>query len=730
MRIIALCSLLVAAITLPQMARASLTDEGLGGHVTAEANGQQIVFPTLKTEVTGDLQGDLATVTIRQVFANPTLTPLNATYLFPLNKDAAVHAMTMEVAGEIVTAVIARREEARQTFETAKSEGRSAALLEQHRPNMFTQEIANLMPGEPVTVTLEYSQVVPRVDGAYELRVPLVVGPRYIPPAPALVMAGFDSDAPAAPMDDETPAAEQPAALGEWSFPPVPDYPPVAGLTIPPLVDAERVSLNLTLKSGMPIGSVSSPTHGLDTSGDETARAIALAGGKTLDNRDFVLRYSLAGDRPRAGLLTHTGPEGGTFSILIEPPEVPREGEIAAREMVFVLDTSGSMSGAPIEASKTFMRHALKTLRPADSFRIIHFANSASEFSTGTIPATPLNLARGTAYVNGLQASGGTEFLSGLRAAYARPTPPNLLRIVVFLSDGYVGNETEILRLVAAEVGKGRLYAFAVGTSVNRYLMTEMARLGRGLSRIIDPAVQGQEDAIAFASRLSTPVLTDIDIDWGDLDPAQTTPAFIPDLFDGDSIRVQGRFPEGAHAITVKGRVNGRPVSMPLEIAAGAEPSPGGEAIPLIWARSRIADHMREMTVPDNLRLSGLSDRALQEKVTKLGLEYSLVTQWTSFVAVSQRIANPEPAMAIDADVPLPMVEGVTALAYPNTARPSLVPSSIMPTKAQAPGAGNGTLVAFAGGGTPEPAQLLGLIALLLTLGGAILRQSRRAHAP
>ena len=492
--------------------------KGMGGHVIAKTGGKTFALPSLKTEISGGIQGDLAMITVRQTFANPTQVAMNARYLFPLNKDAAVHAMQMQIGDELVTAQISKRQAARQTFEAAKQQGKSAALLEQHRPNMFTQEIANLMPGMPVTIMIKYSQVVPRVDAAYELRVPLVVGPRYIPLKPRGVTptrvgmdpASNDNDdlpVPALPHDQPAPPAP---VLGKWNFGPVPDYPEVSGLTVPTIVNKDRVSIAIKLTSGITIGNVSSATHALDVKGDAGTKTIELAGGKTIDNSDFVLRYALAGDRPQAGLLMHKGAQSNTLSLLIEPPKVPVEGQITAREMVFVLDTSGSMGGAPMEASKTFMRHALKTLRPSDFFRIVRFSNAASEFGTGPARATPANIAAGTQYVDSISASGGTEMLTGLRQAYAAPPPANALRIVVFLSDGYIGNEADILSTVASSVGRGRLYAFGVGSSVNRYLIAEMARLGRGISRTIDPTADGNAEAIKFASRLKTPVLTDI----------------------------------------------------------------------------------------------------------------------------------------------------------------------------------------------------------------------------
>jgi len=703
-------------------------DQGLAGRITAEAGGRTIHFPSLKTDVVADIQGDLATVTVTQTFVNSTATPLNAKYLFPLHKDAAVFAMTMEVGEEVVQARIREREEARQAFEQGKREGKAVALLEQHRPNMFTQEIANLMPGDPIKVTLKYTQTVPRSDGAYELVVPLVVGPRYIPldqssrpQVAVLAPPAVLSDSPV--TDKGTP----PPATGVWQLGPVPSYPDVAGLTIPATIDADRVSIRVNLASGMPITGVTSATHALSTTGDAKARIITLAEGRTVDNRDFILRYTLSGSAPQAGLLAHRDARGGTFSLLIEPPLAPADADITPREMVFVLDTSGSMSGLPIEASKTFMRHALKALRPADYFRIIRFSNNASEFTSGPVPATSSNVAAGLAYVNRLSADGGTEALSGLHQAYGVAQAPGTLRIVVFLSDGYVGNEPEILRLVSASVGQGRLYAFGIGTAINRYLIEEMARHGRGLSRVIDPTEKSHEAAIQFASRLKTPVLTDIAIDWGSLKPLDVTPALIPDLFEGDSIRIQGRFEAaGTHLVKVSGRVNGRPALLPLRIDLPAEATGASrEAIPLIWARSRIADHMHELMVPVTLRTSGMVDTGLKAAVTDLGLKFSLVTQWTSFVAVSERRVNADPASAPSADMPLPMVKGVEPSAYPNAGvQPGLGRSRIVPA---VPAAG-GTLIearapvvpsaqpTFTGGAAPEPEHLagLGLVALLL----------------
>jgi len=399
--------LLIFLILIP-IAHAKIDVDKLGGRVEAVTpEGDTLIFPTLKTDIEVDIQGDLATVAVQQTFENPLNTPLNVTYLFPLNKEAAVYKMIMEVGDERIRAQIKQVEEAQATFEQAKQEGKSAALLKQHRPNMFTQDIANLMPGLPIKVTLHYVQTLPKVDKAYELVIPLVVGPRFQPPH-----AGNVPDKPT-------------SQFGKWELEALPSYPSVIGLDIPKSIEAERVAIQIRLNGGMPIQQVSSQTHQIDTeiSGDNQ-RIIRLAKNRVIDNRDFVLRYTLNGEAHQAGLLAYYQSEQqGFFSLLIEPPGIPQADQITPREMVFVLDCSGSMSGLPLEASKAFMREALQNLRPTDTFRIIRFSESATEFSRLPLPATPENIQRGIRYTDRLYGSGGTMMTRGIRQAFNVPVP-------------------------------------------------------------------------------------------------------------------------------------------------------------------------------------------------------------------------------------------------------------------------------------------------------------------
>lgn len=662
-------------------------------------DGPTRALPGLRTDIDAAVAGDLVTVTVRQSFAAPPSAAAHARYQFPLPETAAVFKMTLKSGDQIIRAQIQQRDQARATFQKAQESGRSAALLRQHRPNLFTQDVANLMPGQPIEVTLAYVQTVPRIDGVYELALPLVVGPRYEPSrqqrdaataAAAPPAIASDTEAATTPTPAEpTPETAQPA--GVWRFGQPPTYPPVAGLSLPPdVIDPDRVGIAITLDGGMPIVAAESPTHALAQT-VETAqrRRLTLAAGRTIDNRDFVLRYRLGGERTvSAGLLAHHDRRGGFFSLLLEPPPAPPTQDVTPRDMVFVLDCSGSMSGEPLEAAKLFMRHALATLKPTDTFRIIRFSDRATEYSSRPIPATPIAIRQGLAYLETLRGEGGTDMASGIVQALAVPIPEGSLRLVTFLTDGYIGNEDDVLRLINRHLGASRLFALGVGTSVNRYLLAEMSRAGRGFARILDPTESAQAVAAEVSQRLQTPLLTDITIDWGTIAPTELSePGRLPDLFAGSSYRLEGRYAApGRHHIVIFGKVNGRTATLPLEIdlpghgedgtgEAGAA-GDAGEAVALLWARSAIEREMRRLAEPQ-----GTPPIAeVEQRVTQLGLDFSLTSAWTSFVAVADQVVNLNPAAAATLPVPLPMVAGITANAY-------------APHQAPEPEAGAGLLV-------------------------------------
>jgi len=575
--------------------------------IEAVSDGRVVQLPLLRNEVSVDISGDLASVEIIQTFANPQDLALDARYLFPLPEDAAVHAMRLVAGDVVIEAEIKRVEEAQQVFNEAKASGKQAALLTQHRPNVFTQDIANLPPGHEVRVEIEYAHAIPKQDGAYNFHFPMTVGPRYVP------------------ADREHSGDPEPLAMGEWN---------VKSQENPQFIAPARMSLDLHLNGGAAIHSVRSPSHQIAVTGESSTRDIRLDG--PIRNDDFVLRYTLADDELAASLTAYADQGRGVMSLLIDPPSDVLDSRLTPREMVFVLDTSGSMRGAPMQSSKAFMRKVLETLRPTDSFRIVRFSRNASQLSSTPLPATAANLEKGFAYVDHLAASGGTEMRSGVEAAFGPKPIPGTVRNVVFLTDGYIGNDVDVIRLVEANRGEARLFSLGIGTSVNRYLLEEMARAGKGTARVVLNMNEAETSALELAERLASPYLTDIRIDWGKAPIRDATPRILPDLYLGEPLRILAKFDKpGSWDILVHGKIAGADATLPLHLEL-PEDDTRPDALPITWASSQVSDLMVDYLNP---RIDTPARNELREKVTVLGLEYKLATQWTAFVAVAPELA-------------------------------------------------------------------------------------------
>jgi len=604
------------------------------GHIEViQASGKKHYLPTVSSRYEVEIAGDLATVTLVQRFRNDLDRAVHAEYLFPLNKDAAVFDMQMLVGDERIQARIDRVEEATKTFEEAKSEGKSAALMKQYRPNMFTQSIANLAPTAPITVTLKYVQSVTRIDQRYELVLPLVVGPRY---------RSVDSTISSTQPDLDPNSS---ASFGRWELSTLPSDPtviiePASENHANPSQREGDVTIDVRINGGVPISNVSSDSHQIvEKQMGENIVHVNLSDQHVPANRDFRLYYQLA-------------------------------------------DT---MSGEPLRASKMFMRKALRGLRPTDRFRIIRFSDVATEFSQSPLAATKSNISHGLRYIDGLQGSGGTEMSSGIIQALIQPGEEGVMRIVSFLTDGYIGDDAEIIELIHTHLGKSRLMAFGVGSAPNRYLLSEMGRVGRGFSRYLDPTDDYDSVTTDLVARLQSPVLTDINIDWKGLKPTEVYPRRIPDLFAGQSVRVQGRYAEpGTHEIRVNGNIRGAKSELPIQATLPAV-SGDGKAIGLTWARAAIADRMRQLTVAQS---DGEDTNLLKEAVIKFGLDFSLVTQWTAFVAVSEKIYNTATETTDNLSIANHQVAGVSKTAYAQHQT-------------------------FVGHGTPEPGVVIGLLLVL-----------------
>jgi len=629
-----LCLLLATACRkTPAVENASLGTDGtdtvvvsLPGDLPAptdrETAGQEDLFPLRSLDVKAQVSGPVAHVVLHQVFGNLNKVPVEAVYLFPLPHQAAVHGMTIHTKGRTVRAVIKRRQEARATYEEASRQGKTASLLEQQRPDVFTQSVANLMPGDTIGVDIELDMPLAHLDGRTEFVFPTVVGPRFCPPGK------------------------------------VPDMGKIGAPRLPPGMAApQTLDLSVSLDAGFPVQDLESPTHAIRSRGKLAGSAwqgaveVSLAKGKAVPDRDFVLRWKTRKEGTTATLLTDGKGKEGHFLLEIQPPARPDADNTTAKELVFLVDQSGSMNGEPIALVKRAMRRCLETMEPRDRFQIVGFSNSTVLFAPSAVPATRDNVARGLSWIDGLQANGGTYMLEGLKEAMKTPHEAGTLRILAMMTDGYIGNEDEILGYVARNLGEGnRAFAFGTGGSVNRSFLYEFGQAGRGKTEFVtldeDPAAAVDR----FRKGVDRPVLTDIRLDWHGLPVSSLEPERLPDLFEGEPLLIAGKFETAAKgSVTVHGTIAGKPIALEVPVDFGtAQERP---AISSLWARARIASWSRG----GDYRPS----KDTVEQLTKLALDYRLMSPWTSFVAVSDTVVN-QGGKQKTVDVPLPLPRGVS----------------------------------------------------------------------
>ncbi len=622
-------------------------DTGQGELVVRDGEHAGQAFPLAHTAVDARIDGIVSRVSVTQVFTNPYADKIEAIYIFPLPDRAAVDDMEMKVGDRTTRALIKTRAEARRTYEDAKNRGHVAALLDQERPNIFTQSVANILPGNKIEVTVRYVETLAPENGAYSFVFPMVVGPRFIPGAPV-----------GPPLASREPLPLGAPAGGPGWSPDTDLVPDASRITPPVLRPGERsghdIAVTLTLDAGLPIRELTSPSHAVDIARPRLERAVVtLHPADTIPNKDLVVRYRLTGQEPELTVLAHRENGDGTFLALIVPPAMPAARDVMPKEMVFVVDCSGSMSGEPIAKVKQAMRHALKHLDPRDSFQIIRFSESASGLGPRPLAATPANVREGLRFIDRLEGEGGTMMIEGIKAALDYPPDPQRVRIVCFMTDGYIGNEAEILAAIDERLGGARLFSFGVGTAVNRYLLDRMAEVGRGAVDYVLLSEDTQGAVVRFYDRVRNPVLTDLAFSGAEkLEVSAVYPERIPDLFAGQTVTLVGRYSKPGRAdVTLSGRLGGRPWSRTFAIELPARTGAKSAALASLWARTRIEDLMA--------RQYGGEKPEIVREVTDVALAHRLVSAYTSFVAVEERIevAGGVPRKVV---VPVEMPEGVS----------------------------------------------------------------------
>jgi Ca-activated chloride channel homolog len=590
--------LLVVSVCLAAAVYGQQTTEG-----TLYAVGKQGAkignCPLKSTAVKADISGFIARVSVRQEFENSFTEPIEAVYVFPLSQNGAVDAMTMTVGDRAISGKIMRREEARQVYDAAKSEGKMASLLDQERTNIFTQSVANIMPGERVVVEITYVETLKYEAGAYEFVFPMTVAPRYIP---------------AAGVADAARVSQPVAATRNGS----------------------DVTIEVNLNAGVPVEDIRSSSHDINQINlTPNLAKIALRDEKVIPNKDFILRYDVTGKRIEDAVLTHHDERGGFFTLILQPPDKVATEDRTPKEIVFVLDTSGSMDGFPIEKAKEAMKLSLDGLYPDDTFNLITFAGDTAILFDKPVAATRANLDAAQAFLAARQGYGGTEMMKAIKAALEPSDASDHLRIVCFMTDGEVGNDDEIVAEVQRHPN-ARVFSFGIGQSVNRALLDKIASEGKGEAEYVGLQDDGSAAAKRFYERVRTPMLTDISVDWNGMAVADVYPKRIADLFSAKPVILNGRYTKGGRGvIRLKGMVGGQPMVREINVDL-PENSEANPALPTLWARTRIDELSMARLNP----ASKTAGKDLDDQITSLGLDFGLMTAFTSFVAVEDRLSN------------------------------------------------------------------------------------------
>ncbi|MBI3677859.1 MAG: marine proteobacterial sortase target protein [Proteobacteria bacterium] len=589
--------------------------------------------PRVAADISIEIAGPIARTKVTQRFENPANSWVEGVYLFPLPEGAAVDTLKMKVGDRFIEGQIKERQEARQIYEAAKAEGKKASLVEQDRPNVFTNQVANIGPHETVVVQIEYQESLRFEKDRYSLRVPLVVAPRYNPPPRAVVADNGDS--PRLSLTDPVPDRDRldaPVLRPEWG-------------------KMNPATISVHLEAGFPIGDIQSDSHAVSiVRSSKTAATLTLKDGQTATDGDFTLSFSAARDAaPTVSLLKERTGDGDYLMALVVPPSADQHVQPKPREAIFVLDNSGSMEGESIRQAKAGLLLALGRLKPTDRFNVIRFDDTLTVLFPYPVPATPENISNAESYVSSIAASGGTEMLPALLAALNDETPNDTshLRQVIFLTDGEVGNEAELFSAIANKLGRSRLFTVGIGSAPNAFFMSGAARAGRGTYTYIGSIDEvGPRMAELFA-KLERPVMTDLAAHWADVNDAEIWPNPLPDLYVGEPVMLTAKTAKLKGTLLLSGRLGEKAWAARLDLSRAHDAA----GIEKLWARNKIA-------ALDDSRVLGADADQIDKAVLQVALDHHLTSRVTSLVAVDVTSSRPLTASLTTRSVPLNLPAG------------------------------------------------------------------------
>ena len=660
------------------------------GALRVEIDEQIVECPLKHTDVKVNIAGFIARVTVTQTFHNPYDEKIEAVYVFPLPHTAAIDDMTMTVGDRRIVGLIKRRAEAQTLYQEAIRQGKTASLLEQERPNIFTQSVGNIQPNDEVRIEISYVDVLDYDMGTYEFHFPMVVGPRYIPGTPTSKMPELPNELKGKVGESEGPldAPADGADPSGTGVAPDTDRVSDASRITPPVLKpgyrtAHDISLSVSLDAGVPIQDIQIVNHTAEVDRVEASGATAvLSPADSIPNKDFVMKYAVVGEKPEMAVLAHSnGPEQGYFMLMIQPKLDAELAEAPPREIVFLVDVSGSMRGEPTQKMKGTMHHFLRLTKPKDTVQVITFANRADKLFEKPVPATQANIEHALNFTQQVRGGGGTEMLNAIKLVLNEPVDPERVRIVVMLTDGYIGNEAEIIAEIDRRAGDQiRFSAIGIGTSPNRYLIDGVAKHGGGLAEVIELNTDPGPLVAQIAERIHRAQLAKIQIDWNKLSVYETYPRRIPELWPGRPVIMFGRYAGGgSKEIRLSGSAEGKPLKYKLHVTL-PDAQPAHDVLSKVWARKKIEDISAQLYAADASEII--------EEITNIALTHRLMTQYTSFVAVDENDMQPinqEVKAPQQVVVPVPLPEGTDFGGFYNARKASAASTKRQMVRRSAP---------------------------------------------
>ncbi len=597
--------------------------------VVISEEGSHANLPLESTSVDVNISGVIADVNVKQVYTNAGDSTIEAIYVFPASTQAAVYHMVMTIGDRKIVAKIEEKKKARSNYNRAKSEGKTASLLEEERPNVFKMNVANIVPGAKVEVVISYTELLVPTDKIYEFVYPTVVGPRYV-------------------SSNEIQTKKN----VNWNSNPYLEEEKTATSTL---------GINVHLNGGMPIQSIQCDTHKNKVTYSGKTNATIVLNEPEGGNRDFVLHYKLAGNKINTGVLLYNDNEGENYFVaMVQPPERIKSEIIPAREYIFIVDVSGSMNGFPLETSKDLMRNLLGSLKETDLFNIVFFAGNSYIYEKESIPVNKRNIDDAIGFIDNCRAAGGTELLCALQAAMGLNEKPDFARSFVIITDGFVSVEKETFDYIRENLGNANFFSFGIGSSVNRYIIEGMAHVGYGEPFIALNSNEAFKVSEKFEKYISQPVLTNITYSFDGFDAYDILPESLPDLFAERPIIISGKYRgEAKGTINIAGVSGKEHISEKVNIA---NDNTSNGALKYLWAREKI--HL----LADYASLSRVGDTGVDivTEITELGLKYNLLTEYTSFIAIDSIVSNPQ-GKQTTVNQPLPLPKGVSASAVQQT---------------------------------------------------------------